>query len=112
MQRGTNATMCTQYTSVALFTFKESGLRLGRHLCRDSGRLWICVWVKNTTLRPISEAAVTAASSSTARLTRSSPTSRVLQVGGEGRTVDCFLTAVADEKVLNTRSKTSAMCEL
>lgn len=92
-------------------TFRLSGLRLGTHLCRDGGRLWIWVWVKNTTFMPISAAAVTEAKSSTERLRLWSPTTRVLQVVGDGViTLTSFFKSDCDINVRKTSDKISAMC--
>lgn len=93
-----------------MFTFSPSGRRLGTHLRSVSGRLWICVWVKNATRMPISDAAVTAASSSRELLTPRSPTNRTLEDAADGGlTAGSFCGFVCDTKVLNTNDKTSVM---
>lgn len=68
--------------------------------------------MKNITFIPISEAAVTAASSSRERLMLWSPSTSVLHVGGAGAVAwSSFVTAVCDMKVLNTSVKMSVMAD-
>lgn len=91
-------------------TLRASGLRFGTHFCTDAGISWIFVCVKNKTLAPICDVAVTAVSSSIARLMQCSPTSRAAHGDDDARTpssVSAF--PVSGVSVLKTAFKMSVI---
>lgn len=96
-----------------LGTLRASGLRFGTHFCTDAGISWIFVCVKNKTLAPICDVAVTAVSSSIARLMQCSPTSRAAHGDDDARTpssVSAF--PVTGVSVLKTAFKMSVIIYL